>query len=190
MIEALKIGHPVTIKTANTIADGIAVKRAGNLTCEHIKHWVDDIVTVSEDEISAAILTLLERAKSISEGAGAVALAAALQGKVNLSGQKSVVVISGGNIDVNFLAQIIERGLRTTGRSMTFRTVLPDKPGSLEKLLILIAEERANVATVEQVRYDLSVPLRNVRVTMTLETQNYEHQEKLLKRFREAGYPY
>lgn len=190
MIAALQHGHPLAIENANTIADGIAVKRAGNLTFEHIRDWVDDIVTVTEDEISAAILTFLERAKGISEGAGAVALAAALQGKVNLAGQKTVLVISGGNIDVNFLAQIIERGLRTIGRSMVLRTVLPDKPGSLEKLLNLVAEEQANVVTVEQVRYDLSVPLRYVRVTMTLETQNYAHQEKLLQRFQAAGYPY
>ncbi|TGE36946.1 threonine ammonia-lyase [Desulfosporosinus fructosivorans] len=190
MSEALRSGHPILIDTANTLADGIAVKRAGDLTFDHIKQWVDDIVTVTEDEISAAILSLMERAKSIAEGAGSVALAAALNAKVDITKQKTVLVISGGNIDVNFLAQIIERGLLTNGRSMVFRTILPDRPGNLEKLLILIAKERANVLTVEQVRYDLSVPLRYARVTMTLETLNYEHQEKVLQSIREAGYPF
>lgn len=188
MLEAIRIGHPILLDTANTLADGIAVKRAGDQTFEHIKHWVDDIVTVQEEEISAAILALMERAKSIVEGAGAVTLAAALHGKVDLTGRNAALLISGGNIDVNFLAQIIERGLRRTGRSMVFRTVLPDKPGNLEKLIALIAEERANVVTVEQVRYDLSVPLRFARVIMTLETQSYDHQERISQRLHKAGY--
>ncbi|MDA8227250.1 MAG: threonine ammonia-lyase [Desulfitobacterium hafniense] len=189
MLEAMKKGCPVNLETVNTLADGIAVKCAGNLTFACIHKLVDEIVTVEEEEISAAILVLMERAKTIAEGAGAVTLAAAMQKKVDLKGQKAVLLISGGNIDVNFLAQIIERGLRRTGRLMVFRTILPDRPGNLEKLLEFIANEGANVVTVEQYRYDLSVPLRFARVQMTLETQSYEHQARIKFKLGEADYP-
>lgn len=189
MLEALKIGEPIPLNSANTLADGIAVKCAGDLTFEILEPLIEKIVTVGEEEISTSILTLMERSKSIVEGAGAVALAAALHQELDLAGQKTVLLLSGGNIDVNFLAQIIERGLRRTGRSMTFRTVIPDKPGNLEKLLEGVAEERANVVTVEHSRYDLSVPIRYARIDMTLETQGFEHQARIKCALEQKGYP-
>lgn len=188
MQAARKAGKPVTLDQANTLADGIAVKRAGDLTYRIIEPLVESIVTVEEEEISAAILTLIERSKSIVEGAGAVALAAALNHKLDLTRQKTVLLLSGGNIDVNFLAQIIERGLRRSGRSMTFRTVLPDKPGNLEKLLQEVAEEQANIVTVEHSRYDLGIPIRSARIDMTLETQGLEHQERIKNKLKRKGY--
>lgn len=189
MLHALQVGKPEPLKQASTLADGIAVKCAGDLTFQTVSHYVDDIVTVEEEEISEAILTLMERSKTIAEGAGAVTVAAALQHKVDLTGQNAVLILSGGNIDVNFLAQIIERGLRRSGRSMFFQTLLPDKPGNLESVLDLIAQERANVVTVEHSRYDLTVPLRYARVDMTLETQNFEHQKRIIEGLEKFGYP-
>lgn len=189
MLHAIQVGKPEPLEQASTLADGIAVKCAGDLTFHTVNHYVDDIVTVEEEEISESILTLMERSKSIVEGAGAVAIAAALQRKVDLTCQNTVIILSGGNIDVNFLAQIIERGLRRSGRSMNFQTILPDKPGNLEKVLELIAQERGNVVTVEHSRYDLSIPLRYARVSMTLETQNFNHQERIIERLGKAGYP-
>jgi threonine dehydratase len=189
MIQACQVGRPEPLEEASTLADGIAVKCAGDLPFSIVSRYVDSIVTVEEEEISEAILTLMERTKSIAEGAGAVTIAAALQRKVDLTGQKAVLILSGGNIDVNFLAQIIERGLRRSGRSMFFETILPDKPGNLERMLELIAQERANVVTVEHARYDLSIPLRFARVSMTLETQSFEHQQRIIERLGIAGYP-
>lgn len=189
MLHALQVGKPEPLGQASTLADGIAVKCAGDLTFETVSHYVDDIVTVEEEEISEAILTLMERSKCIAEGAGAVTIAAALQRKVNLTGQNTVLILSGGNIDVNFLAQIIERGLRRSGRSMNFLTSLPDKPGNLEKVLELIAQERGNVVTVEHSRYDLRIPLRYARVSVTLETQSFDHQQRIIERLGKAGYP-
>lgn len=188
MIHALDIGKPAPIAQANTLADGIAVKRAGDLTFATVRHFVDDIVTVEEEEISEAILLLMERTKSLAEGAGAVAVAAALQGRVKLAGQKTVLILSGGNIDVNFLAQIIERGLRRSGRAMSCQLLLPDRPGNLEKVIDLISQERANIINIEHSRYDLSIPLRSARVQMLLETQSFEHQKRIVKRLKDAGY--
>lgn len=189
MLHALQVGKPKPLAQASTLADGIAVKRAGDLTFETVRQYVDEIVTVEEEEISEAILTLMERTKTIAEGAGAVSVAAALQRKVNLMGQKPVLILSGGNIDVHFLAQIIERGLRRSGRSLTCQILLPDKPGNLEKVLELVSQERANIVTVEHTRYDLTVPLRYARVDMTLETQNFEHQQRIIERLEKSGYP-
>lgn len=189
MLHALRVGQPEPLEQASTLADGIAVKCAGELTFKTVSHHVDDIVTVEEEEISEAILTLMERSKSIVEGAGAVAVAAALQRKVDLVGKNAVLLLSGGNIDVNFLAQIIERGLRRSGRAMFFQTILPDKPGNLERVLELITQERGNIVTVEHSRYDLRIPLQHARVSMTLETQSFKHQQRILERLAKAGFP-
>jgi threonine dehydratase len=189
MVHALQVGKPEPLAQASTLADGIAVRQAGYLTYETVDQFVDEIVTVEEEEISEAILTLMERTKTIAEGAGAVSVAAALQRKVNLIGRKTVLILSGGNIDVNFLAQIIERGLRRSGRSMTCQILLPDKPGNLEKVLDFVTQERANIVTVEHSRYDLTVPLRHARVNMTLETQSFEHQQRIIQRLEKSGYP-
>ncbi|WP_020502636.1 threonine ammonia-lyase [Desulfitobacterium hafniense] len=189
MAHALSIGRPEPLGQASTLADGIAVKRAGDLTFAAVRHYVDEMVTVEEEEISQAILLLMERTKTLAEGAGAVAVAAALQGKLDLKDQKTVLILSGGNIDVNFLAQIIERGLRRSGRTMACQLLLPDQPGNLEKVIELIAQERANIINVEHSRYDLAVPLRSARVHMLLETQSFEHQKRIIQRLEGAGYP-
>lgn len=188
MIHARKMGKPESLPHADTLADGIAVKRVGDLTFATAERYVDELVTVEEEEISQAILTLMEKTKTLTEGAGAVGLAAALQGKVDLTGQKAVFIISGGNMDINFLAQIIERGLRRSGRAMTCQLLLPDQPGNLEKVLELIAQEGGNIINIEHSRYDLSVPLRYARVHMTLETKGFDHQERIMKGLEKAGY--
>ncbi len=188
MAHALSLGRPESLRQASTLADGIAVKRAGELTFAAVRHYVDEIVTVEEEEISQAILLLMERTKTLAEGAGAVAVAAALQGKLNLRDQKTVLILSGGNIDVNFLAQIIERGLRRSGRTMACQLLLPDQPGNLEKVIELIAQERANIINIGHSRYDLDVPLRSACVHMLLETQSFEHQKRITQRLEGAGY--
>ena len=148
MLRAVESFGPVTIDAATTIADGIAVRRAGSVTYPLVERYVDEIVTVEEDEIASAILVLLEREKTLAEGAGATALAALLQGKTSLSLRKDVptgVLVCGGNIDVTLLSRIIERGLVQDGRLILLRIHLLDKPGALAELTKLIAQHRANI---------------------------------------------
>jgi threonine dehydratase len=142
MLAARLAGHPVTVEPATTIADGIAVRRAGDVTLPVVERYVDEIVTVDEDEIASAILVLLEREKTLAEGAGATALAALLQKKTSLNGAHTAVMVCGGNIDVTLLSRIIERGLVQDGRMIRLRIHLLDKPGALADLTRLIASYR------------------------------------------------
>ena len=139
MIAAVESHRPVTMEPATTIADGIAVRRAGDITLPVVERYVDEIVTVDEDEIASAILVLLEREKTLAEGAGAAALAALLQKKTSLTGAHTAVMVCGGNIDVTLLSRIIERGLVQDGRMIRLRIHLLDKPGALSELTLLIA---------------------------------------------------
>jgi threonine dehydratase len=188
MLQAVEAGKPVTIEPANTIADGIAVKRAGDLTLEHVKKYVDEIVTVSEEEIASAILYLLEREKTVVEGAGAVGVAALMQHKIRgLDGKKVVSVISGGNIDVNLVARVIERGLVKDGRLVRISVSLQDKPGQLAKVSAIVANQRANVIEVHHTRA-FSYRFGDTTLQLTLETRGPEHVEEILRALRERGY--
>jgi threonine dehydratase len=188
MVRAVSEHAPVTLPPSVTIADGIAVRRAGARTLPVVAKYVDDIVTVDEEEIANAILLLLEREKTVAEGAGAAAMAALIQGRTNLHGKKIAVIIGGGNIDVNMLSRIIERGLVKDGRLVRFRLRIPDHPGGLHKLTGEIASVRANIQEVIHNRAFSRVDLGETAVDITLETRGAEHIEQLVEVFRERGY--
>jgi threonine dehydratase len=188
MQAALQAGRPVTLDPASTLADGIAVKRAGDLTFEHARRWVDEIVTVSEEEIASAILYLLEKEKTVAEGAGAVAVAALMQHRARgLEGRRVVSVVSGGNIDVNLIARIIERGLVKDGRLVRISISLLDKPGQLAVTSGIIAGCRANVIEVHHARAFAS-KFGGTTLQLTLETRGPEHVEEILAALRLEGY--
>jgi threonine dehydratase len=188
MVRAVSEHAPVTLPAAVTIADGIAVRKAGARTLPVVTKYVDDIVTVDEEEIANAILLLLEREKTVAEGAGAAGMAALIQGRANLHGKKVAVVIGGGNIDVNMLSRIIERGLVKDGRLVRFRVRIPDHPGGLHKLTGEIASVRANIQEVTHNRAFSRVDLGETAVDITLETRGAEHIVELVQVFRDRGY--
>jgi threonine dehydratase len=188
MQAAIQAHHPVTVDAATTIADGIAVRRAGDLTLPLVERYVDEIVTVEEDEIASAILMLLEREKTLAEGAGAAALAALLQHRTSLHGAHTAVLIGGGNIDVTLLSRIIERGLVQDGRLVRLRIVLLDKPGALHDLTRLIAAQRANIIDTLHNRAYYGVNLGDTVVDITMETRGPEHVAELLAALTTEGY--
>lgn len=173
---------------AYSLADGIAVRKPGKLTYELICQYVDDIVTVEDEEIAQAITMLLERSKMVVEGAGAVGLAALMQKRVNLSGEKVVVVLSGGNIDINTVSILIERGLLRSGRRVYLSVLLDDRPGMLQNLLGYIAELNANIISVTHNRVGHRVPLKKAELQLFLETRNQEHVSDLINRLMERGW--
>ena len=188
MKAALAAGALVTLEPSSTLADGIAVKRAGDLTFEHVKAHVDEMVTVSEEEIASAILYLLEKEKTVTEGAGAVGVAALMNQRVRgLEGKRVVPVISGGNIDVNLIARIIERGLVKDGRLVRVSVNLLDKPGQLAIVSTIISGARANVIEVHHTRAFAS-RFGNTTLQLTLETRGTEHVEEILAALRVEGY--
>ena len=172
---------------AQTIADGIAVKSPGKATFAVVQKYVDDIVTVDDEAIAASILMLLERAKLVVEGSGAIALAAMLGGRLPASGPVACVV-SGGNIDVNFIARIIERGLVKAGRRCVITTRVPDRPGCLQKLLSIIADCRGNVLHVYHDRLNHGVPLGQSEVQVSMEIRDAGHSLEILTALQKAGY--
>lgn len=181
-------GEPVTLKTAATIADGIAVKTPGGLNHKIVSEYVDEFITVEEDEIANAILVLLEKFKLVTEGAGAVSVAAVINGCLKMSGKKVVAVISGGNIDVNLLSRIVDRGLAKAGRKTELTTIIPDKPGSLQNLLKVISDMGANIVEIHHNRITMEAELNWARVDLVLETQDKEHLEKLLEELYKNDY--
>jgi threonine dehydratase len=188
MLAALEEGHVVTLEAATTLADGIAVKRPGELTFQHVREYVDEIVTVSEEEIASAILYLLEKEKTVVEGAGAVAVAALMNHKIRgLEGRRVCSVVSGGNIDVNVVARVIERGLVKDGRLVRISVPLLDKPGQLAKVSAVIANHKANVIEVHHSRA-FSDRFGDTTLQLTLETRGPEHVEEILRALRERGY--
>ena len=189
MKAALAAHKPVTLPPAATIGDGIAVRRAGDHTLPLVAKYVDEIVTVDEEEIANAILLLLEREKTVAEGAGAASAAALLNHKTSLKGLRTAVVISGGNIDVNFLSRIIERGLVKDGRLVRLRLRAPDQPAALYKVLGLIAERRANVMNIVHDRSHYGVNLGESVIELTLETRGREHANEIIAVLQESGYP-
>ncbi|NLP40917.1 MAG: threonine ammonia-lyase [Veillonellaceae bacterium] len=179
-----------TIRTtpdAVTMADGIAVKVPGDLTFSIIDKYVDDIVVVDDELIASTILMLLERAKMMVEGAGAVSLAAVLNNKLPLK-NKVASVISGGNIDVNFIARIIERGLVKAGRRIKISALIMDRPGVLQHLLTVVAKQRANVINVYHDRVERNVPIGQAVVEISLETRDALHTEQILSSLRQEGF--
>src|SRR5580658_796379 len=189
MKAALEQGSPITLPPKMTIADGIAVRIAGAITFPLVARYVDEIVTVDEEEIANAILLLLEKEKTVAEGAGAAPAAALLNRKTSLEGLRTVVVISGGNIDVNFLSRIIERGLVKDGRLIRLRLRTPDQPAALYKVLGLIAERRANIMNIVHDRSHYGVNLGESAVELTLETRGREHANEIIAALQESGYP-
>jgi len=188
MLAARAAGRPVTVEPATTIADGIAVRRAGDVTLPVVERYVDEIVTVDEDEIASAILVLLEREKTLAEGAGAAALAALLQKKTSLNGAHTAVMVCGGNIDVTLLSRIIERGLVQDGRLIRLRIHLLDKPGALADLTRLIASYRANIVDTLHNRAYYGVNLGDTVIDITMETRGREQVEELLAALTDEGY--
>lgn len=190
MQRAVDHGEPVQVEPRYTIADGIAVRRAGVRTLELIRRYVDRIVTVEEDEIARAILVLAEREKTVAEGAGAAALAALLSHKTGLRAQKTAVIVSGGNVDVNLLARILERGLVRDGRRIRLRVRLQDRPGTLERLAKSIAAQNANIIETFYNRQHYGVSLHETAIDMTLETRGEAHAQELLAALTTAAYDY
>jgi threonine dehydratase len=188
MIRASDAGSPVTIPAEATIADGIAVRRVGERTLPLVQRYVDELVTVDEEEIAKAILVLLEREKTLAEGAGAIALAALLQHKTTLRGQRTAVIVGGGNIDVSLLARIIERGLVKDGRRTRLRIHLTDRPGALHQLTRILAEARANIVQTSHDRAHYGVSLGDTVIDITLETRGDEHIEAIRTLLTDAGY--
>jgi len=190
MKAAVAEGKPVTLDSAKTIADGIAVRRAGERTLPLVQKYVDDIVTVEEEEIANAILLLLEREKTLAEGAGAAAIAALLNRKLPLEGKRVAVLVCGGNIDVTLLARIIERGLVKDGRLVRLRVHLPDYPGALYKLTGILAEHRANIVETAYDRAYHGVNLGDTAIDITMETRGPDHIAELISALNYAGYPH
>lgn len=172
----------------STIADGIAVKEPGENTFEYCKKYVDDIVSVTDDEISSAILALIEQQKLISEGAGAVSVAAAMFNKVPVKGKKVVCLVSGGNIDVTILSRVIKRGLLKSGRSYSMNIELLDKPGQLKSVSAIIADLGGNVVSVHHERANEGSDINGCFLRIVLETRNFDHIEQIRKALIDAGY--
>jgi threonine dehydratase len=188
MKAALAEGKPTTVSPAKTIADGIAVRKAGELTLPLVQKYVDEIVTVEEDEIANAILLLLEREKTVAEGAGAAGVAAAVQDKLNLRGKRVAVVVCGGNIDVTLVSRIIERGLVKDGRLLRLRLYMPDIPGSLETVVRLVSMSQANIVEVEHDRSHYGVSLGDTVIDVTMETRGADHIQEIETAFTKAGF--
>ena len=188
MYESRLKGEQITLSTVSTFADGIAVKHPGDTTFKMVQEYVDDIVTVSEDEIAAAILAMIEKQKLIAEGAGAVSVAAAMFGKLPIQGKKVACLVSGGNIDVNILSRVITRGLVTSGRKTTLTIPLADKPGQLVNLCEIISRCGANITSVRHERSDPNMAISSCYVRVSIETRDFAQIEELKQKLSEAGY--
>lgn len=188
MYESVKQGRSVTVPTVATFADGIAVKTPGETTLELVNRYVDDIVTVTEDQIAAAILRLLERQKLITEGAGAVSIAAAMFSDLPLEGKKTVCILSGGNIDVNILSRVITRGLTTSGRNYMVQIALEDKPGQLEGVSRIISKCGGNVTAVHHERSDANMPITSCILRIGMETRDFDQIEEIRSELTKAGF--
>lgn len=188
MYNAIHHGHMETLDAVSTIADGIAVKKPGELTYEMVKQYVDDIALVTEDEIAAAILALIEKQKMIAEGAGAVSVAAAMFHKFPIEGKKVVSLVSGGNIDVTSLNRVIERGLMKSGRTSSLLIELVDKPGQLMNVSRIIAQCGGNVTSVHHERSGNTESIHGCYLRLTVETRNYEHVQEITQALRAEGF--
>lgn len=188
MADSLRAGHILTLPEVHTVADGIQVKTPGEKTFAICREAVDEVVTVGEAEIASAILTVLERQKLMVEGAGAVGVAAAMYGELDLRGKTVCALLSGGNLDVTMLERIITRGLAREGRTVGFSTVLPDRPRALAGLLGIVSELGANVLEVGHERSSLKADLGSTVVHLLVETRNRAHVDELFDALHREGY--
>lgn len=186
--ESFRLAEPTTAYHHDTIADGIAVATPGAITFAHFIRLVDDIVTVDEESITQAIVSLLERSKLVVEGAGAVGVAALLNGAVKPMGGRVVVVLSGGNLDLNLLGRIVEHGLAHAGRYLALRVLIVDRPGQLARVLSVIGDAGANVLDIEHHRTAPQLSFGRVEVELLLETRNQAHAEEVSHALESAGY--
>ena len=188
MLMSLEKAEMCKLKKVSTFADGIAVKTPGDLTYSLCKDYVDKIVTVTDDEIATAILTLIEKQKLIAEGAGAVSVAAALFNKLDLEGKNVVCLVSGGNIDVNILSRVINRGLLTAGRLSDITIYMLDKPGQLKEVSAIVADSGANVIRVSHIQGGENTDINQCYLKISMETRNKAHLEQIKKALKKAGY--
>lgn len=185
--ESLAMGEPVTVTTRPTIADGIAVARPGSLNFDIIREYVDEVVTVSDDDLARAIVLLLERAKMVVEPAGAAGVAAMLAGKIAATGT-TATILSGGNIDPLLLQRVIGHGLAASARYLKLRILLPDMPGQLVRTASIVADHNANVVEVIHTRHATELPISEVELELHIETRGHEHGESVTQALRDAGY--
>ena len=188
MVESIHANRILTLPSVHTIADGIQVKTPGDLTFDLVRRYVDDVVTVKEGEIASAILTVLEKQKLVAEGAGAVGIAAAMYGKVDVKGKKVCALLSGGNVDVTMLERIITRGLAKEGRTVSFSTVLPDQPHALASFLEVVSSMGANVLDVNHERRNTKAAIGSCVVNLSVETRDKAHIQELFGCLRRKGY--
>ena len=188
MAESLRQNRIITLPRASTIADGIQVKTPGELTYQMCRDYVDEVVTVSESEIASAIVAIMERQKLVAEGAGAVATAAAMFGKIDVKGHKVCALLSAGNVDVTTLERVISRGMAHSGRLAGFTTVLPDHPGALADFLRAVADTGVNVLEIHHQRGALDTAVTSCFVHIRVETRNAAHIEELYAHLREKGF--
>ena len=186
MKAALDAGKIVTLKSADTVADGCAVKTAGTLTFEFCKKYLDEIITVNEMEIMSALLSLIEKHKLIAEGAGVLSLAAL--NKLNFKGKKIVAIVSGGNIDISTLSGLIDKALIARGRIFSFAVQLPDKPGELLNIAKILSEENANVVKLDHNQALVTNSFKKVLLSVTIETHNQQHIDRIIKALNKHGY--
>ena len=187
--ESLEKGHRIERDSVETIADGIATRTVGERTFEVIRERVDEVVTVSDSEIAVALTTLLERSKTLAEGAGAVALAAVMEAKFDFEDDETIVpALCGGNIDLNMLTNVIMRGLVETGRYLKIRTVLQDRPGALEELVEVLSREQVNIYGIEHDRTSRDVAMSSAEVELDLETRGPDHVDALIDALTDEGY--
>jgi len=188
MTRALAEGRPVEVPVERTIADGVAVARVGDRTFEVARRYLDGMVTVDEEAIAQSILDLLEREKTVAEGAGAAPVAALLERSLPVDGRRVVAILSGGNIDVNLVSRVIDQGLSRSGRLMRLRVLVPDRPGVLVSLLEVIAAQRANVLQIAHDRIGGWGSTGEVPVEMVLETRGFDHVRAIEEAIRGAGH--
>lgn len=188
MYNSMREHEQLTLDSVSTFADGIAVKHPGNLTYQLCEKYVDEVVTVTDDEIATAILALIEQQKMVSEGAGAVAVAACMFGKIDTKGKKVVCVVSGGNIDVNILSRVISRGLLMEGRLLDVTIALADKPGELTHVSDIIASTGANIISVRHTRSDIDMDINSCFLSLQMETRNKAHADEVKQLLAQSGY--
>lgn len=189
MTASLNEKHPMSVISTGTIADGIAVKKPGSLTYELVEKYVDDVFLAEDIEISRTMLYLLERSKLLVEGSGASALVPLLYRRMPLKDKKIAAILSGGNVDVTFMSRIIEHGLIESGRYVRIVTTVQDKPGNLNRLLAILAEERANIISIHHHRISPRIVPGQAEVEVELETNDQAHIERIAKRLIREGYP-
>jgi threonine dehydratase len=188
MVNSLSHKKIERLSSVSTIADGIAVKEPGQNTFDLCSKYIDDIVTVTDDEVAAAILSMMERQKLVAEGAGAVSVAAAMFNKVPIKGKNVICVVSGGNIDVNFLDRVVKRGLARSGRSCMLTVELTDKPGQLLTISRIISEHGANIIAVHHERANSAMNINGCFLRVYMETRNFEHLEKIKSAIKNEGF--